>query len=206
MSYKMKPSKDTNDARDAVKTFLELRKAEIMDHARGKFPTEGRGFVGVIIADSGPHELTYVNQFALRQLVASGSLEQDEVIKSLVDVYDPETEAVAHVSYGAYYARFVLSVEQITEDGFLTEDEIGERQRQILNMNDSERNLLKQQLGQRARYYGFNLVASAQDGTFNLIDLQTGEPFDLENMTLFQVEESLDGLTTKEDTEHPDRN
>lgn len=83
-------------------------------------------------------------------------------------------------------------------------DEIGERQAEILAMSDLEKKILAQRLTQRARFYGFDMVET--DGAYNLLDRRTGEPFDLPNMTLFQVEETLDGLTTKEDTEHPDRN
>lgn len=103
----------------------------------------------------------------------------------------------------------------IDESG-LDADEIGDRQREILSMSDSQRRVLVQQLTQRARFYGLNLVANDEQSvdqetgerfdTYNLYQKSDGEAFDLENMTLFQVEESLDGLTTLEDTQHADRN
>lgn len=98
----------------------------------------------------------------------------------------------------------------------LWRDEIGDRQREILSMSDSQRRVLEQQLRQRALFYGLNLVANDEKAvdqatgekfdTFNLYQKSDGEPYDLENMTLFQVEETLDGLTTLEDTQHSDRN
>jgi len=98
----------------------------------------------------------------------------------------------------------------------ITDDEIGDRQREILSMSDNQRRVLEQQLRQRALYYGLNLAANDEQSvdretgetfdTYNLYQKSDGKPFDLENMTLFQVEEALDGLTTLEDTQHQHRN
>jgi len=102
----------------------------------------------------------------------------------------------------------------MNDDNTLTDDEIGDRQREILSMSDSQRRVLEQQLRQRALFYGLNLVANDEQSvdqetgetfdTYNLYQKSDGEPYDLANMTLFQVEETLDEMITLEDTQDPE--
>lgn len=117
-----------NQSKSTMLAFVNAHSGAIIDCASANLETLGRGCVAITLkgaddVNSKPdHEIAYLNQMAARQANNAGSLDQGDLTLRMIDSYDTDTEAIAHVTQGRESGVFLLSYTVVIKDTGLSEN------------------------------------------------------------------------------------